>query len=130
MFVVSVFVLSQTAVGFLFICMAIVGHCNTPHADKNTMAETIKDSHDEEETSDKAIEEESVKSAENTELEDSYMRIVNPETAVASTLDPVDEDDAQQSDDAVANPIEPVVMDEDIQQRDVAMDTRRALQNI
>ncbi|KAL3762848.1 hypothetical protein ACHAWU_000995 [Discostella pseudostelligera] len=121
MFAVSVFVLSQTAVGFLFICMAIVGHCNTPHADKNTMAETIKDSHDEEETSDKAIEEESVKSAENTELEDSYMRIVNPETAVASTLDPVDEDDAQQSDDAVANTIEPVGMDDDIQQRDVAM---------
>ncbi|KAL7441793.1 hypothetical protein ACHAXH_008777 [Discostella pseudostelligera] len=121
MFAVSVFVLSQTAVGFLFICMAIVGHCSTPHADKNTMAETIKDSHDEEETSDKAIEEESIKSAEDTELEDSYMRIVNPDTAVAPTLDPVDEDDTQQRDGAVVNTIEPEGTDDDIQQRDVAI---------
>lgn len=111
MFAVSVFVLSQTAVGFLFICMAIAGHCGSPHyADKN-LTETIKESPDEE-TSDKAIEDEGIQSVENTERDDSYMRIVNPNFAVAPTVVPMGKDDVQQRDGALVPTIDPACKDD------------------
>ena len=107
MFAVSVFVLSQTAVGFLFICMAIIGHCSSPHADKLT-----KMQYPDEETSAKAMEEESTKSVDDCALDDSYMQIVNPNISEAPHVEPVGEDNAQQKDGGVVPTIEPVFTDD------------------
>ncbi len=112
MFAVSVFVLSQTAVGFIFIYMAIVGHCSSPHTDKLT-----KTQYPDEETSAKAMEEESIKSVDNSALDDSYMQIVNPNIAVVRPVESVGEDNAQQKDGGVVPTIEPVCTD-DAPQRD------------
>lgn len=87
--------------------MAIIGHCSSPHADKLT-----KMQYPDEETSAKAMEEESTKSVDDCALDDSYMQIVNPNISEAPHVEPVGEDNAQQKDGGVVPTIEPVFTDD------------------